>query len=566
MFGKTCGRQNLYDDTGRVNPREIEHSFSKLESKFSVIARRIVAAVTEGLDHIDILEKDVHVLYKFMSLSPRRSEQCKDDIENPYRENDFMFQWLFEASKKSGRSGDPGQFWLGDLLYLLETSHEDILADAEKTTGTSSAGTYKYFIENYALQVWKAADGYEFFLNENLVDFEGDTEYCLGTEAREAGLQLIWMTRHDMMHLILPITPEVAVVFCNESRCWQSPFADGMQQLKIPYLENSLLRDAPHKDLIHISVPSETRGNKTWPATVAWRVNIGALSRHHHRIIASYSLAHAESFVIVRRRARFERAKRELAVFSRNRVKTWNDHGIRISYLDYRDKRQDRPTPLTETQVTKTVDELMTSLGEVLNIVKHSHQPIPRSKEMAFKSWRAMLALESVGETANSSSVSSGRQPFLNPGLKAAFESAYPPKNPGFKDLIAIDFFEFFRDAVGESTFSQLSFQIDTKISELVKTDAFAANFETPEQEAPPPTAPSFLGTDTHHSSERSSDQNDIFGNPAFQSVFRAAQGLEVLKWMFEERQDILATFIRDLAEPIGAAQPQVIRIRGRRQ
>jgi hypothetical protein len=131
----------------------IEHLFSKLESRASAIFRRISSAVTEGRDHIDIFEKDVHLLFKFMHLSLKRSEQSRDEVENPYRENDFVFQQMFEDSRKRGRSGNPAQFWLESLLYLLEASHEHLLADAEKTDVTSSAGTYKHFTERYALQV-----------------------------------------------------------------------------------------------------------------------------------------------------------------------------------------------------------------------------------------------------------------------------------------------------------------------------------------------------------------------------------------------------------------------------
>jgi hypothetical protein len=156
-----------------------------------------------------------------------------------------------------------------------------------------------------------------------MVDFEGDTQSFLATEVKETGTQLIWITMDDLIHLILPINPEVAVIFCNESRCWESPFADRMHRLKIPYPQNSLLKNAPHKDIINVHVPSERRGKKRWPATVAWRVNIGTLSRDHHQILASYSLSHAESFVVVRRRARFERARRELEVFSKKRVEVW---------------------------------------------------------------------------------------------------------------------------------------------------------------------------------------------------------------------------------------------------
>ncbi|KAH8776268.1 hypothetical protein F5883DRAFT_245385 [Diaporthe sp. PMI_573] len=151
--GRACGARNLYYDRSNTNPIRIRHLFSKLECNTSAVFRKIETAVTKGLDYIDILEKDVHTLFKFMNLSPRCSKQYRDKIMSPYRENDFVFQQLFEASKKSGRTGNPGIFWLDDLLYLLETSHEDLLSDAEKTDGTSSADTYKHFTESFSLQI-----------------------------------------------------------------------------------------------------------------------------------------------------------------------------------------------------------------------------------------------------------------------------------------------------------------------------------------------------------------------------------------------------------------------------
>jgi hypothetical protein len=336
---KTCGTQNLYYDANDTDPMRIEHLFSKLESKTSIIFTKISTAISNGLDHIDILEKDIHILFKFMNLSLRRSEQYRNEVKSPYRENDFMFQRLFEASKKNGRPGDPDQFWLDQLLYLLETSHENLLTDAE-TGGNAAAGTYRHFIKSYTLQIWKAADGYEFFLNDRLVDFEGDTQSFLGTEVKDTGSQLMWMTTEDLIHLVLPISPEVAVIFCDESRCWESPFADSMHRLKELYPQNSLLKNAPHKDIVNVHVPRERRGKKTWPATMAWRVNIGMLSRDHHRILASYTLSHAKSFVIVRCRARFERAKRELEVFGKSRAEVWRDFGLIIRI--FRDNRKQK--------------------------------------------------------------------------------------------------------------------------------------------------------------------------------------------------------------------------------
>ncbi|KAH8776267.1 hypothetical protein F5883DRAFT_544253 [Diaporthe sp. PMI_573] len=66
-----------------------------------------------------------------------------------------------------------------------------------------------------------------------------------------------------------------------------------MHRLKTPYPENSLFHNAPYKNIVNIHIPRERRGQKTYPATTAWRVSIGTLSQHNHQIITSYSLSHA---------------------------------------------------------------------------------------------------------------------------------------------------------------------------------------------------------------------------------------------------------------------------------
>ncbi|KAK7985652.1 hypothetical protein PG988_003274 [Apiospora saccharicola] len=286
--GKTCGKVDLYHDgQGGGDAIQIESLLSELESEASSIFRKIVDAVAEDRDHVDILEENVHTLFKFMHLSMKRSAQRRNEINNTRGENDFLYQRLFEASMARGGSLDPRQFWIQDLLYLLETSHDQIPQDAEKIKGVSSAGTYKYFVDECALQIWKAADGHEFFLNERLVDFEGNTQSQLGIEVTEAGPQLICMTSDGMVHMILPLSPEVAVVFCNESRCCISPPTGIMQRGKIPHPDSSLLKDAPHKDVTTIAVEGQKRGRKRWPATTAWRVSISTLSADNHQALTS---------------------------------------------------------------------------------------------------------------------------------------------------------------------------------------------------------------------------------------------------------------------------------------
>ncbi|KAF5718698.1 hypothetical protein FMUND_5058 [Fusarium mundagurra] len=547
------------------NPMRIEHLFSKVESKTSMIFAKITTAVTEGRDHIDILEKDIHILFKFMNLSMRRSMQYKDELNNPRRENDFVVQRLLEASSESGRSGEAGQFWLEHLLYLLETDHEDILKDAAKNDNIGPEDTYKHFVENYSLQIWRAADGYEFFLNERLVDFEGDTQSVLGTEVKGTRMQLIWMTTEDMIHLILPISPEVAIVFCDESRCWESPFADIMHRHKQPYPQNSLLSKAPHKDIINVSVPRTKRGRKSWPATVAWRVNIGTLTRPHHRIIASYSLSHAKSVIIVRNRARFERAGRELEIFNRERQEWWHSIGIRSGDPDASRLRRKGVTHPINDQMDRVVDDHMTAFDEVMNIIQNDHDELQRTKENTLKSWLAIRTCEAIMISSSESDERSSSFQIMHPALKAAFEAAYPPKHPDHRDLVTIDFDEFFHHAMGDETFARLSVEIEQKIGELLHSNTFKSYPQTA-YESSPPLANDLSKERNNDSNEQSINQEDLLKSPSFGSVFRAAQVFDVLVWMFEERQDILATFIKQIAVPMKARQPRVVRIRARRE
>lgn len=123
---------------------------------------------------------------------------------------------------------------------------------------------------------------HEFFLSERLLDFEGETQSYLGAEKKENGRhQLSMMTADDIKHIIFLVGPEIDIIFCDKSRCWESPFADIMHNMKTPFTENTMLKSASHKDITIILVPRQRRGRNIWPATEAWRVNIGKLSSDH---------------------------------------------------------------------------------------------------------------------------------------------------------------------------------------------------------------------------------------------------------------------------------------------
>jgi hypothetical protein len=385
-------------------------------------------------------------------------------------------------------------------------------------------------------------------------------------EEKDTGPQLIRMTTYDMIHIVLPINPQVAVIFCDESRCWESPFADAMHRAKIPYLANSLLKDAPHKDIVNVDVPTQRRGKKTWPATVAWRVSIGTLSREQHRIIASYSIGHARSFLVVRRRARFERARRELAEFQRERAETWKRQGIRFGHPNDPPWHQtDRTAGLSQERIESMVDGHTSALRDIINLVETSRERVPKNKENSIKCWQAISALDlalasGAGPILSSEPDSrSSKKRIMHPALKMAFEAAYPAKHPDHRDLIEVDFAEFVYSCVGEEMFAKLSDAIHKKVQELVQKDCFGAYFDAAVQQ---------LETDSRFQQADFAGEGseDVLNNTCFQSIFTAAQEFDVLRWMFEERQDILATFVQQIALPMAEMQPSVLRSRARRE
>lgn len=154
----------------------------------------------------------------------------------------------------------------------------------------------------------------------------------------------------------------------------------------------------------------------------------------------------------------------------------------------------------------------------------------------------------------------------MNLGLKMAFEAAYPPKHPDHRDLIEVDFVEFVCSCVGEEMFARLSDAIHG-IQELVGKDCFRAYFDAGLQQlkanrvVPPADTSLFQEADFNRE-----EVPDISENPCFKSIVTTAWGFDVLWWLFEERQDILATFVRQLTLPMAEMHPSVFRVRARRE
>ena len=94
----------------------------------------------------------------------------------------------------------------------------------------------------------------------------------------------------------------------------------------------------------------------------------------------------------------------------------------------------------------------------------------------------------------------------------------------------------------------------------MVHTDTFHIHSEAFATKLRPPKG-SLLQNDKELNEHPACLEKDLLGNPSFNSIFRAAQGFDVLKWMFEG-QDILATFIQQIAVPMETMQTHFVRIR----
>jgi hypothetical protein len=569
---KTGGVVNLYHDIHDNDPMRAEKLFSKLECRAATILRKIKDAVLESQDHVDIFEKDVHVLFKFMYLSLLRSDWLRNEYRSPYRENNFLFQRRFDAAQSQGLLKDPEKIWLHELRFMLETPHEEILEKANTRDENQTAKSYKHLVDNFGLQIWKAADGLEFLLNDRFIDFEGDTEMSLGTQVKDNGLELIHITAEDWIHLVVPISPDVAVIFCNESRCWESPFADVMHQAKVPYPSNSLLKGAPHKDIKTSDVPKHKRGKKTWPATTKWEVHIGKLSDKQHGILTSYCLSHARSFIVSKRRSRFEKARKESEKFGEERAAEWKRNGIRVQSSESRSATA-RPDfhgtgvqHVAQERIDRLADDQIEAYCEIIDMIR-SQQPIPKTKESWVKCWLAFQFLGAVGQKDRLSEVETIEDPsrlsqFTNPGVLLAFEASYPPKPEGHQDLLNIDFEIFFTEALGEESFAQIFREVDKKLGEVVHKDNFSDYFEAGRicfSESSPQNPDPEVST-------VEKDANDILESPSFEEAYRAAITFEVIGWMFKQRQDILVTFVHKISVPAETLHPRVTRTRARRE
>jgi hypothetical protein len=218
------------------------------------------------------------------------------------------------------------------------------------------------------------------------------------------------------------------------------------------------------------------------------------------------------------------------------------------------------------------VEDYMLAVDEVVRMTTVTYEVPPPTKSNAFEFWLARCALEHLsGKATFGLQLNNGPLSIriMHPALKLAFGGAYPANHADHRDLNDVDFWSFFQECIGEETFTRLSGEIEKKISELVSTEAFTGHFEAAREKmqlpASSPLLQSVAGGDSDGDRGAQDTEETLQKSPSFRAFHNVAEICDVLKWMFEERQDILATFVRQISIPAESTRAQVVRLRARR-
>ena len=142
---------------------------------------------------------------------------------NEKRKNNCVYQKFFDADKMKNRSSplsQPELVWLNRLEYLLGASHQQLLEAVKHADAMPDVQLYDYVFNTYDLQIWMAGNSREFFQSDAFIDFEGDTNSFLAIDKER---QLCHLVTEDRIHVWLPVSPKIAIVFCSPARCWHSP-------------------------------------------------------------------------------------------------------------------------------------------------------------------------------------------------------------------------------------------------------------------------------------------------------------------------------------------------------
>lgn len=237
---------------------------------------------------------------------------------------------------------------------------------------------------------------------------------------------------------------------------------------------------------------------------------------------------------------------------------TWRGACFRVTHQALQPQRKGHATaPSPHLYKEQVLEDHLVALEWAQHKIFFSSEPLERTKDNGRRSWLAvraftMIAMEEEGSLPKSDDEAFRVMPQF---LITAFEAAYPARHPNHKRLVTISFSKVITMGIGEQTYAQLTVELREMFRDLLSPDA--------------PGGQLVSSSNSLHGVERQArsptELRELMENPAFCSIFRAAREFDALKWMFEERQNILATLVKKFSVATGEMQPQVIRIRARR-
>jgi hypothetical protein len=231
----TFGMFNQYDSTGNINPNKkcVEKLFADLECAMGAILKKVESSLELDKDttgthfRLQLLESEVHTVYKFIGLSGFRN----GPLELSHGPGD-----AYSIETSQGRYRED---WLKTLEFLLEYSHKDLVEMNELL----QAEIFRHTLTRYKqlsmmkLLFWTTPAGEEFLLSNFLIGIEGYQYQEEDMSSRKIGLPA---------HVFLPMSPEVLLVLCSDTLCKQS-----------------LLKDAPHGATNSYDRPAKGKLGKT---------------------------------------------------------------------------------------------------------------------------------------------------------------------------------------------------------------------------------------------------------------------------------------------------------------
>ncbi|KAL6816250.1 hypothetical protein V8C40DRAFT_85925 [Trichoderma camerunense] len=235
---RTCGMEDMYEDTENLlkDHGHLEKKFAAMESKASLIYRKIVKTYKNGKDNICLTRKDNDFLRKFMFLLTLRSVQYhrKYNLDNvqDYDGDDKM--WLQEFMETYGLT-KPLDVWLQSLEIIIDVEIDPAGIWVELIKHSiyfPIADTFIDHMNKMYMTICTPEDHVdEFILTDNC---------CNVTEGKIAAYHIEAMMNHvdlaPCFHRFAPISPKLMIVLrynhLPESIDSENPVATVRQQTK----------------------------------------------------------------------------------------------------------------------------------------------------------------------------------------------------------------------------------------------------------------------------------------------------------------------------------------------